>query len=377
MATTSTTKKILTIDDEQAIVDLIVDILESNNYTAISATKWTDAMNALNHENPDLILLDLKMPTIHGTSMLEFIVSEGFDIPVIVVSGFVTEQVSQELRAQGVKGIVKKPFKARALLDEIEKHLQTGQMPAEPAQDAMSALYNRPAAPAPDAPEESAAPSMDALYGAPTENTKKTPPTNQPPAQDILQALKRNAPPSEPADKTDAGPAATDLLDALKKQTPAKQEPPPQKPEMTPPPEPKVPISAETPPTPGKHPKSNGPPPMAKPPEVPTATSALSGPPPTSKPNFGVREHSSRPRRARRKMDKGNMMFMGAITVVCVLVAGFLAVMQWVASEAPVALEQMKSDIESGVNSQMQQQMQQMKQQMQTQQIQQQLQKSK
>ena len=66
MATTSTTKKILTIDDEQAIVDLIVDILEANKYQAVSATKWTDALDALNHENPDLILLDLKMPTIHG-----------------------------------------------------------------------------------------------------------------------------------------------------------------------------------------------------------------------------------------------------------------------------------------------------------------------
>ena len=71
------------------------------------------------------------------------------------------------------------------------------------------------------------------------------------------------------------------------------------------------------------------------------------------------------------------MMFMGAITVICVLVAGFLAVMQWVASEAPIAMEQLKSDLESGVNSQMQQQMKQMQQQMQTQTIQQKLKKGK
>lgn len=379
MATTSTTKKILTIDDEQAIVDLIVDILEANNYSAISATKWTDAVDALNHENPDLILLDLKMPTIHGTSMLDFIVSEGFDIPVVVVSGFVTEQVSGELRTQGVKGIVRKPFKARVLLDEIERHLQTESMQTESAPDAMSALYNRPAAPAPDAPKENASPSMDALYGAPAEKEKKAPPTNQPPAQDILQALKRNAPPpeSEASQKTDSAPAAADLLGALKKRAPNQQTPPSKVPEVTHTPE----ISAPTPPAatppPTQPKKSNGPPPMDKPPEVLAAPSALSGPPPTTKPDFGVREHSTRPRRARKKMDKGNMMFMGAITVVCVLVAGFLAVMQWVASEAPVALEQMKSDLEDGVNSQMQQQMQQMKQQMQTQQLQQKIKSAK
>ena len=70
-------------------------------------------------------------------------------------------------------------------------------------------------------------------------------------------------------------------------------------------------------------------------------------------------------------MDRGNMLFMGGITVVCVLVAGFLAVMQWVASEAPVAMEQFKSDLEKGVNSQMNQQMDQIKQQMRQQQAQQ------
>jgi len=71
------------------------------------------------------------------------------------------------------------------------------------------------------------------------------------------------------------------------------------------------------------------------------------------------------------------MMFFGGITVVCVLVAGFLAVMQWVASEAPVAMEQFKADLENGVNAQMQGQMNQMKQQMQQQTIQQQLKAAK
>ncbi|MDP6042268.1 MAG: response regulator [Candidatus Latescibacteria bacterium] len=64
MATPAITKKVLTIDDEEAIVELIVDILESHNYQALSASKWTDAVDALSHGQPDLVLLDLKMPTI-------------------------------------------------------------------------------------------------------------------------------------------------------------------------------------------------------------------------------------------------------------------------------------------------------------------------
>ena len=94
-------KKILTIDDEEAIVDLIVDILETHDYEAIRANKWTEAVDALNHENPDLVLLDLQMPTVDGASMLNFIRTEGFDIPVIIVSGFVTETIAEEMSKQG------------------------------------------------------------------------------------------------------------------------------------------------------------------------------------------------------------------------------------------------------------------------------------
>lgn len=361
MATTSTTKKILTIDDEQAIVDLIVDILEANKYQAVSATKWTDALDALNHQNPDLILLDLKMPTIHGTSMLEFIVSQGFDIPVIVVSGFVTEQVSEELKAQGVKGIIKKPFKARMLLDEIEKHLKPEEKASPPATDSMSALYNQPATPPIDGPEQEAIPSMDALYGAPESADKPKP--NTAPEQDILQALKRNAAKTDPKKTPSATPDTSDLLDVLNKKstdTPTQIPPSDQTPTTNPTPQP-------TPPEPvASIPTTNGPPPVDKPIDNPITNSPLGAP--QMAPNFGVRERSTKPRRARKKMDRGNMMFMGGITVVCVLVAGFLAVMQWLASEAPVAMEQFKADIEKGVNSQMNSQMNQIKQQMQQQQ---------
>jgi CheY-like chemotaxis protein len=365
MGTVSAQKRILTIDDEQAIVDLIVDLLESNNYIALSATKWTDAVDALNHENIDLILLDLKMPTIHGTSILDFIINEELDIPVIVVSGFVTEQVSDELRRQGVKGIVRKPFKSRALLDEIEKHIKDSDPIPEPAAKAIDSLYNRPAAPPAESKQAIPTASMDALYGTPAAGASQAakPATN--PENDILRALKRNAAQAASASKAPAEAQPADMLAILKKQAAAWS------------PQPVQPPKEETLPTPPAAPQaeSSGPPPMSHPMENPLAPLPLTGA--QSGPDFGVKEHHSRSRRPRKRMDRGNMMFMGAITVICLLVAGFLAVMQWVASEAPIAMEQLKSDLESGVNSQMQQQMKQMQQQMQTQTIQQKLKKGK
>ena len=223
MATTATTKKVLTIDDEAAIVELIVDILESNNYEALSATKWTDAVDVLSHGRPDLVLLDLKMPTIHGTSMLEFIRQQGIETPVIIVSGFVTESVTQELYEQGIQGVVKKPFKAKVLIDEIERVL--GQpSPPQPAeqkqpQSAMDALYNRAPSSPPEPGRPSTSLSVDALYGGPAEPVRNdAQKTASNPANDILKALQKASPEAnkESAKPKNASPTA-DLLEALQK----------------------------------------------------------------------------------------------------------------------------------------------------------------
>ena len=198
MATPTSTTKILTVDDEEALVELIVDILESRNYQVQSATKWMDAIDALSHNKPDLVLLDLKMPTVHGTSILEFIRSEGFEIPVIVVSGFVTDAVTKELYAQGVQGVVKKPFKAQALLEEVERVLAEFALQAAPEEDsdpksAMDALYNR----APESPSEpgqsESKPTVDALYEALADQPEEKAEAAANAEGDILSVLQKSS----------------------------------------------------------------------------------------------------------------------------------------------------------------------------------------
>lgn len=113
--------KILTIDSEEAVVNRIVNILESNDYRAQSATTWTEAVDVVAHGQPDLVLLNLEMPIIHGDVLLEFIREEGFDMPVIVVSFPVEDAVAKVLREQGVYGIVEKPFEDKTLIEKIER----------------------------------------------------------------------------------------------------------------------------------------------------------------------------------------------------------------------------------------------------------------
>ncbi|MCZ6632164.1 MAG: response regulator [bacterium] len=340
-------KKILTIDDEEAIVDLIVDILETHDYEAIRANKWTEAVDALNHENPDLVLLDLEMPTVDGASMLNFIRAEGFDIPVIIVSGFVTDTVAEELSKQGVSGFVHKPFKARQLLSQIEQALgqqpQTAQTAPPPSkfQTPLDALYGQSLQSVPEAEDEEPAPaSVDLLYQGKDQKEEPidTPETSQTPATEILQAFQKLEKPSEteqppaPAEKPPAG----ELLEALNQlDKRASVEDPPQ------------PASS---PAPAAIPAPNNPEPQ--PPEPAQPSPALDNPltaqpspldpaaarsrgqapaPPISRPEPKL--HPRRPPPRRSAIGRKNWMYMGIITFVCVLVAGVLAVMQYVASE--------------------------------------------
>ena len=124
-------KTVLIIDDEPSIVDLLTDILKSANYRPIGAVKWTDAVDAIGHESPSLILLDLKMPTIAGPPLLEFIWNEGVQIPVIIVSGFITDEVSDDLKQLDVEAFVQKPFRATDILAHVERVIGSASAPAE------------------------------------------------------------------------------------------------------------------------------------------------------------------------------------------------------------------------------------------------------
>ena len=127
--------KILTIDSEEAAVERIVNILESNNYQAQSATTWTEAVDAIAHGQPDLVLLNLEMPIIRGDVLIEFIREEGFEVPVIVVSFPVEEAEAKALIEQGVYGMVERPFEDKTLIEKIEHVLDIAELEEEVASD--------------------------------------------------------------------------------------------------------------------------------------------------------------------------------------------------------------------------------------------------
>lgn len=127
--------KILVIDSEEVAVERIVKILESNDYQAQSAATWTEAVDAIAHGQPDLVLINLEMPIIRSDILIEFIREEGFEVPVIVVSFPVEDAVATGLMEQGVYSIVERPFEDKTLIEKIEHVLDIAESKEEVESD--------------------------------------------------------------------------------------------------------------------------------------------------------------------------------------------------------------------------------------------------
>src|SRR5688500_6914306 len=95
---------ILVVDDDQAVVDLISDVLATDNRfeTKVVNNGFAAAMIAKEY-HPDLIVLDVMLPDINGKSVCELIRSDPTmqDIKIICISGMVEEDKVAELKAAG------------------------------------------------------------------------------------------------------------------------------------------------------------------------------------------------------------------------------------------------------------------------------------
>lgn len=79
--------KVLTIDDDEGVRLSITHFLEDSGYTVLQAANGSEGLNIFRSEEPDVVLLDLRMPEMDGLSVLKTLGQEAPQTPVIVVSG--------------------------------------------------------------------------------------------------------------------------------------------------------------------------------------------------------------------------------------------------------------------------------------------------
>ncbi|MFH1874363.1 MAG: response regulator [Pseudomonadota bacterium] len=118
-------KKILIIDDETDLVELLRIRLEALNYQVYAANDGQEGLDKAREVNPDLILLDVMMPKMDGYQvcrMLKF--DEVYkNIPIIMVTARGRSQDVETGKKVGADDYMTKPFETSALLEKIKKFL--------------------------------------------------------------------------------------------------------------------------------------------------------------------------------------------------------------------------------------------------------------
>lgn len=118
-------KKILVVDDEVHIVQVVAIKLRNNGFEVITAENGAEGLELAIQERPDLIVSDFQMPVMSGLEMIENLRAkpETRDIPVVMLTarGFAIEDdKKQQLR---ITACLSKPFSPRELLQSIESVL--------------------------------------------------------------------------------------------------------------------------------------------------------------------------------------------------------------------------------------------------------------
>ena len=113
--------RVLLVDDEKDIVEVIQDRLEAYGFTVVTAGTGVEALKVLSTETFDGVFLDVKMPEMGGIEALEQIRKINKEIPVIIITSSSTRESAIEALAKGANDFVLKPFEWQELKAKIEK----------------------------------------------------------------------------------------------------------------------------------------------------------------------------------------------------------------------------------------------------------------
>lgn len=116
-------RKILVVDDEEDIRNMIKSYLESNEYLVLSAEDCKEALNLISENDIDLIILDIMIPGLDGISFCQNI-REKISCPIIFLSAKTLEEDIIRALSVGGDDYITKPFSLRELKIRIETHIR-------------------------------------------------------------------------------------------------------------------------------------------------------------------------------------------------------------------------------------------------------------
>ena len=117
--------KILVIDDEPGIRDLLDTLLSGKGDDVVLSDSGEKGLEVFRRARPDVVVLDLKMPGMDGLTVLQQILRDNPKQPVIILTGAGTPESEEQVRKLGVTEYVEKQFSLHLLGEALTRLLST------------------------------------------------------------------------------------------------------------------------------------------------------------------------------------------------------------------------------------------------------------
>ena len=119
-------KRILVVEDEPLILDLIAIILERAGHEVVRAPTAEEALSLAGCRPPDLVLMDIALPGIDGFAATRILKSSPatHGVPVVALTAQAMRADAEEAARAGCDGFIAKPISTHEFLERVEEHLR-------------------------------------------------------------------------------------------------------------------------------------------------------------------------------------------------------------------------------------------------------------
>lgn len=122
-------KKILIIEDDAAFAETLASSLEPEGFQVLSATDGAEGFRKAVTENPDLVVMDLVLPSMGGLEICRKLREKGDSVPIIILTGQKKEEIDKVLGLElGADDYLLKPFGIREFLARVNAVLRRGRL---------------------------------------------------------------------------------------------------------------------------------------------------------------------------------------------------------------------------------------------------------
>ena len=127
-------EKVLVVEDKPEMIQILTDyVLGPQGYVTLTALNGEEGLRMALSEEPDLVLLDLRLPKMSGLQVLQTLREQQFSAPVIVITAYGSEEVVVRALRLGANDYVAKPFELDEMINVVERVLSKSKQEKERA----------------------------------------------------------------------------------------------------------------------------------------------------------------------------------------------------------------------------------------------------